>query len=64
MRITLFSVDEANRLLPRLRPELERLVALKAEHDTLTPTELLAGAWAGADDPPGAFWIRARYSSR
>ncbi len=56
MRINLFSVDEANRLLPRIRPELERLVALKAEHDRLTTRlEVLSVALAGAaSDNPDA----------
>lgn len=56
MRISLFSVEEANRLLPRLRPELERLVALKADHDRLTTRlEVLSVALAGAaSDNPDA----------
>jgi hypothetical protein len=56
VRISLFSVDEANRLLPRIKPELERLVTLKAEYDRLaTRLEVLSVALAGAaSDNPDA----------
>ena len=33
MKITLFSVEEANRVLPAVRPALELLVKTKREHD-------------------------------
>ena len=56
MRISLFSVDEANRILPRIRPEVERIVALKSEYDRLaTRLEVLSIALAGAaSDNPDA----------
>lgn len=56
MRITLFSVDEANRMLPRIRPELQRVVELKREYDRLsTRLEVLSVALAGAaSDNPDA----------
>lgn len=49
MRITLFTVDEANRLLDRIRPELERLRGRKREFDRLeTRIGVLRVATAGA----------------
>ena len=60
VRIHLFSVEEANRLLPRIRPLLERLVELKAEHDRLaTRLEVLSVALAGAASvAPVENWMR------
>lgn len=50
MRITLFNVDEANRVARGIRPELERLAALKAEFDDLRDRiAVQALAAAGAD---------------
>ena len=50
MQITLFSVEEANLLLPRLRPLLGKLRAQKVQFDRLvTRSEVLAIATAGAD---------------
>lgn len=54
MRITLFTVEEANRMLGRLRPELERLRGRKREYDRLqTRISVLLVATAGAapDNP-------------
>jgi hypothetical protein len=49
VRITLFTVEEANRLLPELRPQLARLAALKGEHDrTRQRGAVLSLAAAGA----------------
>ncbi len=49
VRITLFSVDEANQLLEWLRPTLERLVELKAEFDRIQrETDVLSLAASGA----------------
>ena len=61
MRITLFSVEEANRLLADIRPQLEKLRAQKREFDRL---ELRAGvllvATAGAaPENPDAIELRA-----
>ncbi len=35
MRITLFTVEEANRLVPEIRPQLEKIRAQKREFDRL-----------------------------
>ena len=61
MRITVFTVEEANELLPELRAKLERLVAKKREFDRLeTRTEVLLMATAGAaPDNPDALELRA-----
>lgn len=49
MRITLHTVEEANRLLAEIRPLLERLRGQKREFDRLeTRIEVLAVATAGA----------------
>lgn len=49
MRITLFTVDEANRAIVALRPQLERLRARKREFDRLeTRIGVLGVATAGA----------------
>ncbi len=49
MKITLFSVEEANRLLPRLHGPLTRLIDFKREHDrALRQAEVLSVATAGA----------------
>jgi len=61
VRITLFRVEEANRLLPVIRPQLERLRAMKREFDKLeSRTTILMVATAGADvDNPDALELRA-----
>lgn len=54
MRITLFTVEEANEFLPELRPRLERLLGMKREFDKLeTRLGVLMVATAGAtpDNP-------------
>ncbi len=49
MKITLFSVDEANKLAVELKPLLERLVQVKREFDGLHErVEVLSLALAGA----------------
>ena len=49
MRITLFTVDEANALLPQVRPRLERLVSQKREFDDVeSRMAILSVATAGA----------------
>ena len=53
-RVTLFSVEEANRLVQELRPDLERLAAMKREFDKLgSRAEVLSLALSGAaaDNP-------------
>ncbi len=56
MRITLFTVEEANRMLARLRPELGRLRGRKREYERLeTRIGVLQVATAGtAPDNPDA----------
>jgi len=50
VRITLFSVDEANRLVGEIRPRLEKLRAQKREFDRLdTRRDVLQVATHGAD---------------
>lgn len=54
MRLNLFTVDEANRLLVEIRPRFERLVEAKREFDrTRVRMEVLglATAGAGQDNP-------------
>jgi len=54
VKITLFSVEEANRLVQSLRPQLERLVAAKGEFDRLgrrIDVIALALSGASADNP-------------
>lgn len=49
MRITLYTVEEANRMLGRIRPELEKLRGRKREFDRLeTRISVLLVATAGA----------------
>lgn len=66
MRITLFSVEEANRLLPVIRPQLERLRAMKREFDRMeTRTEVLLVATSGAaPDNPDTIELRALSEKR
>ena len=55
--VTLFSVEEANRVVAELRPELERLSAMKREFDQLgSRAEVLSVALSGAaaDNPDAA----------
>src|SRR5262245_24041338 len=57
MKVILFSVDEANRMVVELRPELERLAAMKREFDKLgARAEVLSLALSGAgvDNPDAA----------
>jgi len=54
MKVTLFSIEEANRAVVELRPDLERLAALKREFDQLgARAEVLSLALSGAaaDNP-------------
>src|SRR5882672_7816190 len=49
MRLTLYSVDEANRVAAELRPELERLGRIKHEFDQIqVRIEVLSMAVSGA----------------
>ena len=53
-KVTLFSLEQANRMVAQLRPDLERLSAMKREFDQLgARAEILALAIAGAaaDNP-------------
>ena len=57
MKVTLFSVEEANRVVVELRPDLVRLAAMKREFDQLgARAEILAVALSGAaaDNPDRA----------
>jgi hypothetical protein len=57
VRLTLFNVEDANRLLPELRPELERLKLGKRELDLVEArVEVLSVVTAGAsaDNPDRA----------
>jgi hypothetical protein len=57
MKVTLFSVEEANRAVVELRPELERLAVMKREFDQLgSRAEVLSLALSGAaaDNPDAA----------
>ena len=56
-RVTLFSVEEANRAVAELRPDLERLAVMKREFDQLgSRAEVLSLALSGAaaDNPDAA----------
>ena len=57
MKVTLFSVEEANRAVVELRPELERLAVMKREFDQLgsrADALSLALSGAAADNPDAA----------
>ena len=57
MKVILFSIDEANRAVAELRPDLERLAAMKHEFDQLgSRAEVLSLALSGAaaDNPDAA----------
>jgi len=57
MKVILFSVEEANRAVVELRPDLERLAAMKREFDQLgSRAEVLSLALSGAaaDNPDAA----------
>ena len=60
MRITLFTVEQANQALGRIRPELEKLRGRKREFDRLeTRISVLLVATAGAaPDNPDAIELR------
>ena len=66
MRITLFSLEEANRLLGEIRPELDRLHAQKREFDRLeTRIDVLLVATAGAgSENPDALELRSLCEKR
>lgn len=66
MRITLFSVEEANRLLPEIRPRVDQLRAQKRELDRLeTRLGVLSLATAGADEAnPDAAELRTLAAKR
>lgn len=66
MRITLFSVDEANRLVAEIRPRLEKLRAQKREFDRLdTRRDVLQVATHGADAAnPDAVELRTLLEKR
>src|SRR5688572_6928279 len=54
MKVTLFSLEEANKAVVELKPELQRLAAMKREFDQLgARAELLSVALSGAaaDNP-------------
>ena len=56
-QVTLFSVEEANRTVAELRPDLERLAAMKREFDQLgsrADALSLALSGAAADNPDAA----------
>ena len=65
MKVTLFSIEEANRMVAELRPDLERLSAMKRDFDQLgTRAEVLGLAVAGAAaDNPDAVELQ-RITSR
>ena len=57
IKVTLFTIEEANRVLAELKPELERLSTLKREFDQLgSRSEILSVALSGAaaDNPDAA----------
>jgi len=57
MKVILFSVEDANRAVAELRPELERLAVMKREFDQLgSRAEVLSLALSGAaaDNPDAA----------
>jgi hypothetical protein len=60
VKLTLFSVDDANKLLPELKPELLRLRTIKREFDRLqTRIDVLSLAAAGAaPENPDALDLR------
>jgi hypothetical protein len=54
MKVTLFSVEEANKVVAELRPDLERLAAIKKEFDAFgvrADVLSLAISGAAADNP-------------
>ncbi len=61
MRITLFTPEEANQLLVRIRPELERLAGLKREFDRLESRidVLKVATFGAAEANPDAAELRA-----
>ena len=66
MRLTIFTVDEANAALGDIRPRLQRVVAAKGEFDRLqTRIEVLSLAVAGANrDNPDAQELRDLHERR
>ena len=68
MKLTLFTIDEANRLLTEIRPRFERLVEAKREFDRVrTRMDVLGLATSGAaDENPDVLELRKlqqRYNS-
>lgn len=51
MKLVLFSVEEANRLLPRLRPMIERLAAVKRDYDRASDEALVLSIAATGAEP-------------
>ena len=66
MKLTLFTVEEANQLLTELRPRLERLIEAKREFDRLQARiEVLGLVAAGANtDNPDAVELRRLHERR
>ena len=66
MRLTIFTVEEANATLSDIRPRLQRVVAAKGEFDRLlTRIEVLSLAVAGADrENPDAHELRVLHERR
>lgn len=66
MRITLYTVDEANEMLPQVRARLERIVIQKREFDRLeSRMAILLVATAGAaPDNPDALELAALTEKR
>ena len=66
MRITLFGVDEANRMLAQVRPELEKLRAQHREFDKLeVRIGVLLVATSGADaENPDSLELRSLTEKR
>ncbi len=66
MKLILFTVEEANRMIPEIRPRLERLVETKREYDRLqTRIEVLSLASAGASsENPDAQELKRLHEQR
>jgi hypothetical protein len=66
VKLVIFSVEEANRLLPRLRPMVEKLTAAKRDHDRASDEVLvLSMAATGAmPDSPDAVALQGARQRR
>ena len=66
MRITLFSVEEANRLIVEIRPQLEKLCAQKREFDRIEMRlgVLQVATHGASDDNPDARELAALAGKR